>query len=225
MSKQLASKLSQMLEGKAKSQAKSAKRKPVVVKGLGIAIIQAKDAEQSTVREKILECVKHNAESIAQAILELEGERDKRVKECSGERKEKKIASVRVQFAQILTILRAVHRGENVDKIKGARNMAEMYAFASRKGTKRGKTSKTFTAEQFQNWNGSTSRIVSEQPGKKATPAERAKYDDSLARLEQHLVNVLNTLYKHEHTTVVPVKAMLAMARKTGKHVRLAKAA
>lgn len=219
----LKTKLQKVLEGQSKAQAKGVKRKGIA--GFGKAIVTALEREGESVRETIVKACKQDDATLLLAIQECETLRDERVKECTGERKEKKIASVRVTFARILTILRAYSKGENRDKIMHSTSLPEMYAYASRKGTKRGSVTKPFSEEQFSIWTKGAQRVIGKVPGKDAKDAERGRFDKELARLEAHLVNVLTCLSKVEHQTAVPVKAMLTMARKPKSHVRLAKAA
>lgn len=211
-------KLQKVLEGQSKAQAKGVKRKGIP--GYGKAIYTAQDAAHSSVREKILECFKQDDATRALAVQELEQERDKRVKACSGERKAKKVASVRVQFARILTILRAYNNGENRDKMQSAKNLGDMYAFASRKGTARGKVTKPFTADGFKTWSAGVKRVLMPEPSK-GKKGEREQFDDSIARLESHIVACLQTLEKHSTVTYLPVKQWVAVARGKGKHLRL----
>jgi hypothetical protein len=215
--------LAKKREGQDRSQAKGAKRKAVITKGLGLAIVHALEAQGETVRGCILKVIGCNSDTIMQSINEVSQERDRKVKECTGERKEKKQKSVYSSFSRILTILRAVWKGENVDKIKGAHSLQEMYAFASRKGTARGSSKKPMNAEQAADYNSKVARFVPQAPGRNPRAGERERYDDGIARLEAHIMSCLTELQKHEGATYLPVKAWLTQARGTKKHLRVVK--
>jgi hypothetical protein len=215
-------KLSRIQDGQSKAQTQGAKRKPVVVKGLGLAIVAAMEQAHLSTRQAILACVKQNPETIAQAIMEVEQKRDERISECKGERKVQKIASVRVMFSRITVILKAIHKGFNVSKITDAPSFAIMYAYASNKAKRAdGRHAKPFSEEQFTRWNDQAARVIGEQPGKNAKDSERGKFDKQLARLEQHIVDTLGTLAKYAHVTKIPVRDMLGLIAKQKKQVRV----
>lgn len=215
---QLMTNLKKVLEGKSKAQAKGVKRQGI--KGVGLAIIAAMDAVNTTVRDAICKFAKSDEATRLRAVKEVEDTRAERVEACNGERKQKKIASVRSSFARVLTIMRAINNGEQVDKITKAKSLAEMYAFASRQVGHKVNSNKPLTDEQVAEINKRIQRICPTIPGRQATDAQKGRYADELARLEQHLVATLQALQKHEHLTIVPVKTMLQMARAKGKHIR-----
>lgn len=220
------SKVAKIQQGQAKAQAKGAKRKPVVTQGLGVAIVNAMEAVNTTVRESILALVGHNPETIAQSIMEVEGLRDARIKACAGERKAQKIASLRVMFTRITVILRAFHKGYNVDKIKACKSFSEMYAFASNKAKRAdGRAVKPFSKGQADQWAKQVKRLCGDIPGKNATATEKGVFSEQLARMEQHCVDVLGALSKYALVSRIPVRDMLGLVSKKKQHIRLAKAA
>jgi hypothetical protein len=224
-------KLQQVQEGKSKAQAKGVTRKPE--KGYGIAIIKANDQASASVRDCIITACKKPQATLLLAIQEVEQERDKRVREYgNSDIGEKKKKSTRVVFARILTILRAYSKGElrQQKNILAAPSLAEMYAYSSRKVGKTDdkRKGKPFTADQFARWNKGLSKVVGALPGRNPENGEREKFDDQIARLEQHFMMCLHTLSKLEGVTYIPVKAMLSLAHKDKKHlkaVRIRKAA
>lgn len=219
----VSTKLQRKQMGQDKSQAKGAKRRPVVVKGLGIAIADALENQGETVRQAIVAVIGCNPETVLQSMLEVTARRDARIAECKGERKEKKIASVRVMYSRITVILKAIHAGLNVDKIKRAISFAEMYAFASNKAKRKdARHAKPFSADQFAAWSINTQRVVGEQPGKDGKSQERDRFNGQLARLEQHCLDVLGVLSKYAHTTRIPVREMLGLTAKHKQHLRKA---
>ena len=219
-------KLSRKQDGQARSQAKGAKRKAVVTFKLGHAICDALEKQGETVRTAICALQGCNPESVLQAMLEVTERRDVKIKAVTGERKDKRIASLRVMYSRISVILKAIHAKLNLEKIFSAASFAEMYAFASNKAKKSDKRSgKPLTADQFKDYTDKVSRIVGEQPGKTAKQTERDKFSLQIARLEQHLRDVIGTLAKYQHVTVIPVRDMLGLIAKRKQHVKLVRKA
>lgn len=219
-------KISKIQSGQARAQAKGAKRKAVVVKGLGVAICSALEQQDTTVRTAILAVIGTNDETILQTMLEVEARRDTRIGEVKGERKDKRIASIRVMFSRINVILRAIKDKLNLDKIKGAASFAEMYAYASNKSKNPGKrSSKPLTETQFKDWSGKLQRIVGEFPGKNAKAAEVGTFQKQLAHLEDHVRNCIGVLSKFSTLTVLPVRDMLGLIARRKQHVKLVRKA
>lgn len=219
--------VSRIQEGQARSQAKGAKRKDVVVKGLGLAVATAMEQGNHGVRLALVALIGQNDVTVLQAQNELEQRRDERVKECKGERKDKKIASVRVMYSRLITIVKAIHRKLNLDKMKAAGTFAEMYAFASNKSTSSSdkRKAKPFTDGQFKLWTARVTRIIGPIPGKQAKKAELHKFSDQVAHLEQHLRDVLGTFSTYSLHTTIPVRDMLGLIARKGKHVALVRKA
>lgn len=215
-------KLQAKQQGHDRSQAKGAKRKAVVTFKLGYAICDALEAQGETVRTAICALKDCNLETVLQAMQEVLERRDVRIKAIKGERKDKRIASVRVMYSRISVILKAIHSKFNLDKIFGATSFAEMYAYASNKAkAKDGRSSKPLTASGFKSWSAKLARVVGEHPGKDAKPAELGTFQTQLSHLEDHVRNCIGTLAKFSNLSVLPVRDMLGLIAKRKQHVKL----
>jgi hypothetical protein len=153
-----------------------------------------------------------------QEVLE---RRDQRVKAITGERKEKRIASVRVMYSRISVILKAIHSKLNLDKIFGAKSFAEMYAYASTKAKSKDGRTTPLTASGFKAWSAKLSRVVGDHPGKDAKPSELGTFQTQLSHLEDHVRNCIGVLSKFSNLSVLPVRDMLGLIAKRKQHVKL----
>lgn len=215
-------KISKIQQGTAKAQAKGAKRKAVVTFKLGYAICDAMEAQGETVRTAILALKDQNPETVLNAMQEVIERRNARIAAIKGERKDKRIASVRVMYSRISVILKAIHSKLNLDKLFGAASFAEMYAYASNKAkAKDGRSAKPLTGSGFKSWSAKLSRVVGEHPGKNATDAEVGTFQKQLAHLEDHVRQCIGTLAKFSTLSVLPVRDMLGLIAKRKQHVKL----
>ncbi len=212
--------------GQSREQAKGAKRKAVVIFKLGYAICDAMEAQGETVRSAICALKGVNLETVLQTMQEVIERRDAKVKAIKGEKKDKRIASVRVMYSRISVILKAIHAKLNLDKIFSAASFAEMYAYASRKATSPDKrSSKPLGEKAFAEWDVKVSRIVGDIPGKTAKPAELGTFTKQVERLENHFRACVGALQRVSLHTMLPVRDILGLVAKRKQHVKLVRKA
>lgn len=221
----MTSKIRKLQDGQAKSQAKGVGRKLPVTKGMGLAIAEA--MKGATVRERILELLSYNLPTQENALAELIVASKKQQSEVTstGLTRKRALKVIQASFSRVKTIVQAIIDRYNVDKIRKAKSLDEMYAVSVQRSNKRkpGK-SKPFTADQFKEWDERGIRKLSmEIPNTKtASASDLEKYADNLNRLERHFVNVLALLAKHEHQSTIPARQMLGMVQKRKAHLRKA---
>lgn len=191
----------------------AANKGPIVLKGLGVALVKAMREASQGVRQSIVAIAKHNKETIAQSVLEVEGERKAEADKFKGKSKEvyRKRASISASYSRILTILRFIHAGVNTDAVLKAPSLPIMYAMCTNKSSKRTGRTQALTSTQFSKWTKATARIVGDVPERNATDEVKAKFAGQLARLEQHTRDCIAALAKHSNLTYLPVRDMLAM--------------
>lgn len=222
----MTTKLQQKQMGQAKSQAKGAKRKAVVTFKLGHAICDALEAQGETVRTAVCALKGMNLETVLRAMQEVLERRDAKIKEVKGERKEKRIASIRVMYSRISVILKAIHQRLNLDKIFGAQSFAEMYAYASNKAkSKDGRSTKPLTGSGFKSWSAKVERVIGEIPGKDAKPSELGTFTKQVENLENHFRACVGALQRVSLHTMLPIRDILGLVAKRKQHVKLVRRA
>lgn len=219
-------KIGKLQSGQARSQAKGAKRKPVVTFKLGYAIVDAMEQQGETVRTAICALRDQNLETVLQAMQEVIERRDAKIKGIKGERKDKRIASVRVMYSRISVILKAIHSKLNLDKIFGAVSFAEMYAYASNKAkAKDGRSTKPLSGSGFKSWSAKVERVIGEIPGKNAKPSELGTFTKQIENMENHFRACVGALQRVSLHTMLPVRDILGLVAKRKQHVKLVRKA
>jgi hypothetical protein len=219
----MTSKLAKRIMGQIKSQAKGAKRKEVITKGLGIAIAQAMKGE--TVRDRLLGLFDCNAPTLENTLTELVTASHAQQKEvtATGRAGQKAKKVIMASFSRVKTIVKAIRDKFNLDKLRKARSLDEMYALSVQRFGKRSKREPTaFTRDQFNVWAKGCQRILLETPGRNATPEQAETYQTQLARVETAFVNLLGVLSKHETLTRIPVEQITGLVQKRKQHLRKA---
>lgn len=223
----MTTKLQKMHLGQSKAQAKGASRAEVVTKGMGKAIAEA--MKGATVREKILALFDQNSPTQEQALAELliESAKQQKAVTATGDTRKRALKVIQASFSRVKRIVKSIIDHYNLDKIKKAKSLDEMYAVSVPKGKKKDQSKgngKVFTPDQFAEWDARGIRKL-DMPipnTKTATPIELEKYTGTLNRLEQHFVNLCKLLGKHEHQTRIPIRQVLGLVVREKSHLRKA---